>query len=68
MPTYTELLNMLEEMVKQDCAELISGKETGYYSSQYTTAYADAMRMLDRAGRMTIQYDDGWRIVGGIFN
>lgn len=68
MPTKTELLNMLEEMVEQDCAEMISGKASGHYFSGYITVYAEAMRMLGRAGRMTIEYDDGGRAVGGTFN
>jgi hypothetical protein len=60
--------DMVEEMVKQDCAETIGGKPTGYYFSQFITVYAEAIRMLGNAGRMTIQYDDGWRVIGGTFN
>jgi hypothetical protein len=67
MASNEQLLDMIQELVDQACADIVFGKPLDTYSSGFITVYAEAMRMLADHGRFYIENDDGGRYVSGRF-
>jgi hypothetical protein len=62
-PTRDELLDALEDMVRQHATEH-ERWEPNTINSGELSADADAMRLLARAGRMVLKVDHGRMVVG----
>ena len=54
-----EVLDVLEDVVNQAC---LAGDNL--VDSMALTAYADAMRLLARHGRLDVEDEDGRRVIG----
>ena len=59
-----ELLEALEDMVRQHCPE----DEDGLIDSMALSTHAEAMRLLARTGRLTIESEHGRRVLGRWIN